>query len=229
MDWIHNYNLFLFDFDGLLVNTEELHWKAYINMCQSRGFALAWSFSRYCLAAHFHSTGLQEHVYAELPALQELEPDWSVLYQEKKKEYLKLLHETDITLMPGAEELLVALEKASIKRCVVTHSPLEQIDFIRERLPLLDTIPWWITREHYNRAKPCPECYLKAIDTYSEKGDKIIGFEDTPRGLAALQNTPAQAVFVSSTPYKDMGAIVKRGTVHLSSLVEMEGFFNTAS
>ena len=32
MRWISEYQLFLFDLDGLLVNTEELHYQAYKNM-----------------------------------------------------------------------------------------------------------------------------------------------------------------------------------------------------
>ena len=34
MDWIKKYQLFLFDFDGLLVNTEEMHFLAYKQMCE---------------------------------------------------------------------------------------------------------------------------------------------------------------------------------------------------
>ena len=35
--------------------------------------------------------------------------------------------------MPGVEPLLKALEKANIRRCVVTHSPIEQIRLIRSK------------------------------------------------------------------------------------------------
>ena len=40
MEWIHHYQLILFDLDGLLVNTEQLHYQAYKNMLQARGFSL---------------------------------------------------------------------------------------------------------------------------------------------------------------------------------------------
>lgn len=198
MEWIKDYQLFLFDFDGLLVNSEEIHHCAYKRMCERRGVELKWDFPTYCLAAYFNSTGIKEKMYADYPQLHAMEPNWDVLYAEKRKAYLELLDEGRIGLMPGVERLLKTLKKERIKSCVVTHSPLEQIQQLRRQIPLLDLIPHWITREDYKQPKPHPECYQKAIDLFAKDGDKIIGFEDTPRGLQALLGTRAHGVLISS-------------------------------
>ncbi|MEI6531393.1 MAG: HAD hydrolase-like protein, partial [Chlamydiota bacterium] len=87
MEWVKNYQLFLFDFDGLLVDTEHLHYKAYLSMCRARGFDLPWSFQDFANIAHFSATGLKENLYAVLPLLQEQESDWSLLYKEKQALY----------------------------------------------------------------------------------------------------------------------------------------------
>ena len=55
------------------------------------------------------------------------------------------------------------LEKAKIQRCVATNSFREQIDAIRAQLKPLQSIPHWITREDYEKQKPHPEAYLRAI------------------------------------------------------------------
>ncbi|MGD0665742.1 MAG: HAD hydrolase-like protein, partial [Rhabdochlamydiaceae bacterium] len=47
MDWTDKFDLFLFDFDGLLVDTEELHFKAYQMLCQGRGYKLPWDINRF--------------------------------------------------------------------------------------------------------------------------------------------------------------------------------------
>lgn len=197
MQWIHHYQLFLFDFDGILVNTEELHYKAYLKMCADRGFELTWDEKTYVRHAMCSATGLKEGIYREFPKLYQSEPDWNVLYLEKKQLYSELLNENRVSLMPGVEPLLIALEKANIKRCVVTNSIAEHIAVIRERHPILDSIPHWITREFYQEPKPSAECYLKAIDLHGSAGDKVIGFEDSPRGLQALLGTKAERVFIS--------------------------------
>lgn len=196
MQWIHHYQLFLFDFDGLLVDTERLHYQAYINMCAKRGFALTWSFQRYSEAAHHDPFALRDQIYAEFPALQRQEPNWAVLYEEKKALFLQLLESGPVPLMPGAEPLLIALQEANIKRCVVTHSPFTLISRIRQQNPILETIPHWITREDYHQPKPHPECYQIAIQRLAKPGDRLIGFEDTPRGLMALLGTEAEPILV---------------------------------
>lgn len=203
MQWIHHYQLFLFDFDGLLVNTEELHYQAYIRMCAQRGFRLTWDFVRYSAAAHHEATGLREQIYAEFPALQAQEPRWEVLYEEKKAAFMQILQEGAIQLMPGVASLLAALEKANIPRCVVTHSPLKVVSLIRQNNPILNTIPHWITREDYEQPKPSPQCYQLAIQRLAHPQQRVIGFEDSPRGLKALLGTCARPVLVCppQSPY----------------------------
>lgn len=196
MQWIFHYQLFLFDFDGLLVDTEYLHYQAYINMCAQRGCRLPWSFHRFSKAAHHHATGLRDQIYAEFPDLKAQEPDWQVLYEEKKRLFLALLEEKAVTLLPGVSELLLALQKADIKRCVVTHSAAVLIDKIRSCNPILDTITHWITREDYTTPKPSPECYQTAINRLGQAHDRIIGFEDSPRGLHALLATDATPILI---------------------------------
>lgn len=218
MQWIHNYQLFLFDFDGLLVNTEELHYQAYINMCANRGFNLPWDFKRYSLAAHYYAEGLREQIYAELPALLAQEPDWSVLYQEKKRLFIQSVEQGAVQLMPGAYQLLGSLQKSNIKHCVVTHSAIELIQAIRKQHPVLDAIPHWITREDYKTPKPSPECYLTAIQRLAHPEDKIIGFEDIPRGLNALKQTRAKAVLICPSDSAYLPELLKQEISHYPSL-----------
>ena len=218
MSMIQEYDLFLLDFDGLLVNTEQLHREAYNRMCKNRGFELTWNFQRYCIAAHFESTGLRDQIYEEFPDLFKMEPDWAVLYQEKKDAYMELLNEGAVKLMPGAEEFLMTLEKSNRKRCVVTHSPLEQIENIRKQNPVLDSIPVWFTRENYSKPKPDPECYEIAIKKMANDSDRIIGFEDSPRGLSALKATRAKAVLVTQIRYDNMETILEGNTALYNKL-----------
>jgi beta-phosphoglucomutase len=196
MQWILQYQLFLFDFDGLLVDTERLHYQAYIEMCAQRGFQLKWSFPRFSKAAHHQSTDLRDQIYAEFPDLYAMEPNWQVLYEEKKQIFLNLIENGNVSLLPGATDLLLALREARIQRCVVTHSALPLIQRICQQHPILDTIPYWVTREDYTHPKPHPECYQTAIAKLAQPCDDIIGFEDSPRGLHALLETQAKPVLI---------------------------------
>lgn len=202
MDWITNYQLFLFDFDGLLVDTEQLHHLAYIEMCKQRGFNLSWNFEKYSSIAHHSSEALKQQIYSEFPALFEQESDWRILYKEKSSFFFDFLLQGNISLMPGVEKLLVALDKANIKRCVVTHSALKLIEKIKSHHAVLNSIPHWITREDYLNPKPDPECYQLAIKKYGSGCNRIIGFEDSPRGLSALLGTSTKPVLICPPHYK---------------------------
>ena len=221
MRWIQNYQLFLFDFDGLLVNTEEIHYLAYKRMLAGRGFNLDWDFNRYCRAAHYQSEAVKEQIYEEYPALKAMEPDWNVLYLEKKAAVVSLLNEGAVHLMPGVERLLNRLQEANVKRCVVTHSPQELINVVLKKNPILKTIPYWVTREDYSSPKPNPECFLKAIEKYALKTDKVIGFEDTPRGLTALLATRAKPVLICQADYPEIPSFLKQGAQHFRSLEDL--------
>jgi HAD superfamily hydrolase (TIGR01509 family) len=221
MDWIFHYHLFLFDFDGLLVNTEKIHYNAYKKMCQRRGYQLTWTFAKYCSIAHTSATGLRENIYDDFPQLQQQEPIWEILYGEKKQCYMELLTEQPVELMAGAAELLALLEEAQVKRCVVTHSPLEQIQRIRKHQPLLDSITEWFTREDYTHPKPHPDGYLKAIEKLASKSDRIIGFEDSLRGIESLLQTPAQPVAICPPNTSYLKEILQhKNVLHYSSLTD---------
>ncbi len=221
MDDLFSYGLFLFDFDGLLVNTEELHFEAYKRMCQSRGFTLDWSLREFFKVAHLSATGLKIALYEKFPELLRREPNWDVLYTEKKKHYRRLLEEGRISLMPGVAEFLQALQDQNMRRCVVTHSPKEQVDAIKAKLPILGTIPEWITREQYKEPKPHPDSYRMAIGRLAKPKDKIIGFEDSMRGLKALLGAGAtQAVLVCPADHPQMAEGVPEGVFHCASIVD---------
>ena len=221
MQLLSNFQLFLLDFDGLLVNTEDLHYRAYKKMCSDRGFDFDLSFPEYCKVAHYSAFGIEDKVYNKLPGLKEMEPDWKVLYAEKRQAYVYLLNKAPVELMPGVDSFLKLLEKEDIKRCVVTHSPLTHINQIREQNPILSTIPSWITREDYNHPKPDPECYQQAISRFAKKGEKVVGFEDSFRGITALMGTEANPVWVSAIDYPEIPQLQKQGIQHYSSFTEL--------
>jgi beta-phosphoglucomutase len=219
MKTLYDYDLYLLDFDGLLVNTEHIHHQAYVNILNNRGFTLDWSFLEFCQKAHFESEGLQEAIYQKFPDLQQQEPSWKILYEEKKKAYTKLLTSAQVQLMPGVEQFLLQLKNKIT--CVVTNSLKEHTDLIKASQPILHMISHWITREDYNFAKPHPECYLRAIQLYGAKAKKIIGFEDTIKGIKALVKTPAHPVLISPHASLQLEALTEKGITYFSSLEKL--------
>lgn len=223
MQWINEYQLFLFDFDGLLVDTERLHYQAYLNMCANRGFSLSWTFERFCQSAHTDDASkLKKDIYSELPELYQMEPNWTVLYQEKKDCYMEVLQKQAPSLLPGAKQLLNYLDQYQIRHCVVTNSTKEQVQTIISTNPDLKTIPYWITREDYQNPKPAPDAYITAINQHARDNDSIIGFEDSVKGIRSLLHTKALPVFVNQHPSSDLEEEIQTGKVlYFANLEEL--------
>jgi len=191
------FDLFLFDFDGLLVNTELLHQKAYAEMLERRGYRLDWDFQTYAIYAHDSMEVLSKAIYTALPELKEEEPEWLVLREEKQAIYKGLIEGDDLELMPGVAEFLDATQGKA--RGVVTNSTKEHTLLIREKLPELNKISTWITRDDYKRPKPAPDGYLMGLELLG--GKKAIGFEDSTKGIAALKQTPIEPVLILPPNY----------------------------
>lgn len=209
---LSDYQFYLFDFDGLLVNTEKLHYLAYKKMMADHGMNLTWSFQRYCQSAHYSSDTLRSDLLNEFPGLTNLL--WEDLYREKQTHMRQLIQAGAVQLMPGVAAFLKQLQEKEIRHCVVTHSPDELVTLIRQQHPQLTQIPYWITRHQYQQPKPHPESYVLAIKLFSLPNDRIIGFEDTPRGLTALMGTGAEPILVTEISYPEIPDFVKCGVKH---------------
>lgn len=219
--WLQQFPTIFFDFDGLLVDTEPLHYQAYQAMLQGRGLELTWDFAHYVSIAHFSSGGLEQEIYKDFPQLKQEEPDWAVLYREKKAKLEELFHKVSFSFMPGIEEMLQELPAYDLKTCVVTNSTKKQTEIIKKKLPLLQNIPNWVTREDYSRPKPSPDSYLAALEKMGVSADEVIGFEDTIRGLRALKAAGIKGVLLSAPHHPQMKDPLAKGSLWFPSMKEI--------
>ncbi|NGX50713.1 MAG: Phosphorylated carbohydrates phosphatase [Chlamydiae bacterium] len=219
MHWILEYSPIFFDFDGLLVNTEHLHYNAYKSLLEGHGVSFPWDYPTFAAVAQKSSTGLCKIITAHSPELL-ASRSWDELYGEKKAIYEKFLEEGGLELMAGVEEVLGAVQAAEIPHAVVTNSTLKQISLIREQLPLLKTIPHWITREEYKNPKPSPDAYLKAIEVVGSS-DRMLGFEDALKGIHALEGASITPVLVCSEKHPQMEEVPKGSLRYYPSLTDL--------
>jgi beta-phosphoglucomutase len=185
---------FLFDLDGLLVDSEPMHYAAFTNTAKSFGYTVPWDFRTYCHKAHTQSLGLKK---AFLELFPEAESVWHDLYHTVKLNFSKLIEMSPLELMPGVNEFLDLILTHNKKFAVVTNSSTPMVLAIMAKQPLLKKIPLWITREDYENAKPLPDGYLKALHILGVSSDKACGFEDSPRGVKSLKAADVLAFHIS--------------------------------
>ena len=210
-------DLFLFDLDGLLVDTEILHWKAYQKMCQEFGFSLGWDYPTYRDVAGGSSDGIRQRLAQEIPQLF-YGRTWEDLYAVKKEKLFDLLSTSKITLMPGVEACLSSLTFLKKPMVVVTHSSKRFVEMIQQAHPVFSLITRWIYREMYQAPKPSPDGYKTACLQMNVAPERAVGFEDTIRGIDALVSAGVNPVLVNAEDQSARSYCQQKGIPVLSSL-----------
>lgn len=187
--------LVCFDFDGLLVNTEPLHFKAYDELFKQINYPLNLHFERYCNLAHDPDRDLFEKTVKK--AYPDFPYSWKDIRQKKTQIYQKLLKEQPIYPMVGAKELIEKLHFSGIDYCIVTNSCRDDVETIARKIPFLQKMTL-IAREDYNKPKPSADPYEFALKKYSIDPTDAIGLEDTKKGISALKEASMDFLLINT-------------------------------
>jgi len=175
----------LFDLDGVLADTEPLHWAAYREVLLELGVDVGIDEYRH----RFISRGGGPEYAVEHYRLPITADD---LRERKQPRYLALLRR-GVSPRPGARAAIERL-RGGFRTAVATNSLRLEVDLILGSLglgPLLDTV---VAREDYRDAKPAPDAYLTAAARVDLRPDECVVVEDTPRGLGAALAAGMRAV-----------------------------------
>ena len=213
----------LFDLDGLLVDTEQLHWKAYRHMCEQFGCTLNWDFPLYLEVAGGSAGGIRDRMKRELPRLF-AGRTWEQLYEIKRQKLFDLLGHSSIPLMNGVAEALPILAASKAPMAVVTHSPKAFVDLVRAAHPLFSLMTLWVYREMYDAPKPAPDGYLWACKELGVSPKEAVGFEDTIRGIESLLASGVRPILVNNSDPSARLYCTERGIRSFSSFEEVARF-----
>lgn len=178
------YDLFIFDFDGTLMNTEIYHHKAWQK-------ALAWAGVDKTLVENMDIKEYQKYFHSldKIYTCNYLDIKYNIknydnLYEQKHNFYEEYIHTENISLIDGAENFLNFLIKNNKKFIIVTNSLMKYIKIFQDKYPILNKVHKIYTKELFINKKPNPECYLYISNEY--KNINKIGFEDSLVGMHSL-------------------------------------------
>ena len=182
----------LFDFDGLLVDTETPSRLAYEELYREHGHELPldkWATLVGTIGAEFSPDDhLEELVGRPL--------DRAALRERRRARELELCDLED--LRPGIEDYLREAEARGLAVAIVSSS---ETDWIGRHLQRLDRVNGWDAIIAANgdtaRAKPQPDLYLEALDLLQLRPGEAIAFEDSLNGVRAAK---AAGLFVVAVP-----------------------------
>ncbi len=183
---------FLFDFDGLIVDTELPSRAGWEWLYREHGHELPrerWATLVGTIGAEFDPMGhLEELVGAPL--------DRAALDERRFAQELSLIEAE--RLRPGIAEYLAAAKARGLKRAIVSSSSRQWVD--RHLARLEEAVGWdaIVTADRDpSRAKPHPHLYLEALDRLGVAAGEAVAFEDSPNGVRAAR---AAGIFCVAVP-----------------------------
>lgn len=183
----------IFDVDGTLADTEEVHRLAF-NAAFER-FGLEWEWPRDLYAELLAVSGgrerLRYYVDAHYPELIEKSdyPDFITrLHQLKTRIYAEMLVDGRVCLRPGVRRLLDETREARIELAIATSTALSNVrTLLDQNLPQgWDT--WFsviATRDSVSEQKPSPAIYSYVLEKLGVAADQAFAVEDTYNGNQA--------------------------------------------
>ena len=196
---IIDYDLFIFDFDGTLMDTEEIHflcWKKVLTEFLNREI----DFTIEMYSNYFHSLkNNNSKNYLEL--MYNIDNNnYDEIYKKKQEYYIDSIKDQIPTFINGAYHFLEWIIEKNKKFIIVSNTSDKVITIFKKKYEILNKADIIYTKECFFNKKPNPECYLRILENY--KDYKKIGFEDSLIGIHALyQVNEILPVFIYNKNY----------------------------
>ncbi len=187
-------NAFIFDLDGVLVDTAVFHYQAWRRMANSLGFDFTHEFNETLKGVSrmdsldrilaLGGTTLSEERKLELAA-------------QKNGWYLELVEKmTPADILPGVVPFLEQTRRANLK--IALGSVSKNAPLILERVGLTHIFNAIIDGSKITRSKPDPEVFLKGAAELNVPAAECIVFEDAVAGVEAAKRAGMFALGIGS-------------------------------
>lgn len=173
----------IFDFDGVIVDTEPLHEAALLRCARERG--MTFSHEQYmttligladrdCLPVLFRLNG-------RTPSAEE----HAAFFADKKNLVHEMIERGEAKAFPGTLSLIRAAATASIPMFVCSGAIRPEIEMVLRSLEITGFFRAIVSADEVKHSKPNPEGYLKAAGGANEHPSRCVAIEDTPTGSRA--------------------------------------------
>ena len=207
---------FLFDFDGLILDTEFASRAGWQLLYREHGHELPEDLWATLVGTTHAPWDPMEHLEGLVGAPLEREE----LNERRYAHEIALIEAEE--LRPGIAEYFAAAREHGLKRAIVSSSSRRWIDMHLERLE--EAVGWDAIRTadgDATRAKPAPTLYLEALAALDVAAGEAVAFEDSPNGVRAAKAAGVFCVAVPNEVTRDLGLEDAGADLVLDSLADL--------
>lgn len=189
---MRNIKAFIFDLDGVIVDTAKYHYLAWKDLANNLGFD-------FTVEDNERLKGVSRvrslEILLEIGKKDFDEQTKVEFATRKNNQYVGLISKmTPDEILPGVTDFLQSTKDAGIK--IVLGSASKNAPLILDKIGLEPYFDAVIDGNKVNKAKPDPEVFLKGASAVKVHSSKCVVFEDAVAGIEAAKNAGMTAIGV---------------------------------
>ncbi len=207
----------IFDMDGLMLDTEKLLAKYWMQAAREAGFPMELQ----------HVLGIRSlaAIYAK-PKLQGIfgeDFEYEAIRARRRALTAQHLQEHGIETKKGLRELLSYLKANGIRIAVATATDRERTDLYLRQVGVHEYFDAFVCGDMVKKGKPDPEIYLAASKALGLTPEECMALEDSPNGIRSAHDAGCMAVMIPdlSGPEEDLMPYLAACVEDLSKVIEL--------
>ena len=182
----------MFDFDGLILDTEEPVYRSWLEVYEAHGEELP--FEKWVQIVGSTTTGFHPQHHLEERLGRPLPKEVLDRRVDRRTE-LVLAN----ALLPGVVDHLDAARIRGLKLGVASSSTSDWVRGHLARLGILDRFQCLRCRDDVAQAKPAPDLYIAVLGCLGVAASEAIAIEDSPNGVAAAKLAGMRCVAIPNS------------------------------
>lgn len=182
---------FIFDMDGVIVDSNPVHKIALQQFCEKYGYKLS-------------EKDLREKIYGRtnrdwlLNLFSDLDEPTIRMYADEKEALFRSLY-NEIKPLNGLISFLGQLDKLNISRAIATSAPRANVDFTLDNTDTRRYFQTILDDSFVTEGKPNPQIYLKSAQALGFDPANCIVLEDSLSGVTAGKRAGCKVVGITTT------------------------------
>jgi beta-phosphoglucomutase len=211
----------IFDFDGVISDSEILHLRAFNEVLAAQGFEISMKdyYKDYLGLTDFDCF----RTLAE-QGLVEVDEEGIGILVERKNVVFEELARTDGRIIEGVRDFLQMLRQNDIPMAICSGALLVEIELILDEAKLRSFFGVIVSAEQVKRGKPHPDGFLLALERVNTKGkvriaaEQCVVIEDSHWGLKAAKAAGMHTVAVTNSYDADELSMAEKIVAQLGEL-----------
>ena len=187
---MENIKAFIFDMDGLILDTERIAFKSYKEALKEYG---------YDFSEAFFLTLVGTNVKLTKELCLNRYGSWfpfDLLHENHNKITEEYIKKNGVPLKEGVNELIDYLKEKDYKIALATSSDREKAEYLLELVKIKDKFDYIICGNDIVNSKPNPEIFLKAAENLKVEPKECVVIEDSKFGVKAAVNAGMKVINV---------------------------------